>query len=90
MKVPEIPAGGVKVINMLYGNEGAMNESDGEAVFEFFDDFNDGTVNSQKWDVTGSPVESGGKISTDANNYLISKMSFSKFDISWSVIIFLN
>jgi len=47
VKVPEIPASGVKKIYMYYGNSGAASLSDGDAVFEFFDDFEDG--NLDKW-----------------------------------------
>jgi len=39
VKVPSIPAGGSTTIYMYYGNPSAVSESDGEAVFEFFDDF---------------------------------------------------
>jgi hypothetical protein len=39
VKVPLIPANREAGITMWYGNPGAASESDGEAVFEFFDDF---------------------------------------------------
>jgi len=38
VKVPSIPSGG-KTIYMYYGNAAASNASDGNATFEFFDDF---------------------------------------------------
>jgi len=40
VKVPLIPAGGSTAIYIYYGNSGAVSESDGNAVFDFFDDFN--------------------------------------------------
>jgi len=49
VKVPEIPANGEAGITMWYGNPGAESESDGEAVFEFFDDFESGKLD--KWKI---------------------------------------
>ncbi|MCD6230202.1 MAG: DUF2341 domain-containing protein, partial [Candidatus Diapherotrites archaeon] len=44
VKVPEIPAGSGKTIYVYYGNAEAESASDGDAVFEFFDDFEDDVV----------------------------------------------
>ena len=58
VKVPEIPANVEAKITMLYGNLGAESESDGEAVFEFFDDFilPDGSFPTlSNWDITLEP-----------------------------------
>lgn len=41
VKVPEIKAMDTTIIYLYYGNPDAESESDGEAVFDFFDDFND-------------------------------------------------
>lgn len=41
VKVPVIPALDTTIIYLYYGNPNAQSESNGEAVFEFFDDFND-------------------------------------------------
>nr|QNO49570.1 hypothetical protein IDCAPMJN_00006 [Methanosarcinales archaeon ANME-2c ERB4] len=46
VKVPEIPANGAAGITMWYGNPGAGSVSDGEAVFEFFDDFDTNTLSN--------------------------------------------
>ncbi len=40
-KVPDIPANGMTRIYVYYGNLNAQGESNGKAVFDFFDDFND-------------------------------------------------
>ena len=68
VKVPEIPASGVKKIYMYYGNSGAASLSDGDAVFEFFDDFEDDSIDS-KWSFQGlsSYEESGGSLNLEAN-----------------------
>jgi len=52
VKIPEIPASGTKEIYMYYGNSLAESESNGDAVFEFFDDFNRADINMTKWLVT--------------------------------------
>ena len=49
VKVPSIPTNGT-TIYMYYGNPSASSESDGDAVFEFFDDFEDYT---EKWNPGG-------------------------------------
>jgi len=43
VKVPSIPANDNRTIYMYYGNPGAKTESDGTAVFEFFDNFDNAT-----------------------------------------------
>ena len=51
VKVPSIPASSTKTIYLYYGNPNAVSASNGDATFDFFDDFNDGTVDTSKWDV---------------------------------------
>lgn len=50
MNVPSVPAG-TKTIYMYYGNSGATSLSNGNSVFEFFDDFSGTTLNTGKWTV---------------------------------------
>ena len=57
VKVPFIPASGT-TIYMYYGNSGAGSASDGEATFEFFDDFEGGSINGTKWEI----VADGGSV----------------------------
>lgn len=46
-------------LNMYYGNSEASSLSDGEATFEFFDDFEGTSLDTTKWDtVSGSPPSS--------------------------------
>jgi len=45
VKVPRIPANDDAMVTMWYGNPGAESGSDGDEVFEFFDDFEDGDYN---------------------------------------------
>jgi len=64
VKVPEIPANGEARITMWYGNPDAASGSDGEAVFEFFDDFEGVYIDEIKWHVNyGMPSVSHGVLS---------------------------
>jgi len=68
VKVPSIPASGTTMIRMWYGDAGAVDASDGDAVFILFDDFEDGTVGS-------SP--SGWLCSGNCNNKISSDLAYS-------------
>jgi len=54
VKVPEIPANSEIEIYMYYGNPEVASESDGEATFEFFDDFEEMSLDTEKWGERGS------------------------------------
>jgi hypothetical protein len=56
VKVPFIPASTTKTIYVYYGNPSATSTSNGTATFDFFDDFNDNSIDTSKW------------IETDPNN----------------------
>ncbi len=67
VKIPLLPANEGKEIRMYYGNPKARSESDGERVFEFFDDFGDG-VYEGRWTVLGGAwSEGGGMMKQNAN-----------------------
>ena len=52
-----------QLIWMYYGNSTASTTSDGEATFLLFDDFNDASFDTAKWDVkNNAPTEAGGFI----------------------------
>jgi len=53
VKVPKIPANGSVDLYIYYGSPTAESESNGEAVFEFFDDFEGDSLDTSKWDTTG-------------------------------------
>ena len=54
VKVPSLPANGQVTIYIYYGNSEAVSESDGEAVFEFFDDFEGSSLDTSKWTIAGT------------------------------------
>ena len=49
VRVPFIPANGEAKIKMYYGNPSASAVSDGDKVFEFFDDFEGTSLETSKW-----------------------------------------
>jgi len=55
-----------QTIYIYYGKSGATTTSDGEATFLFFDDFDDGTIDTAKWTVQ---YDSGGNV-TESNGVL--------------------
>jgi hypothetical protein len=66
VKVPNIPAGTTKSIFMYYGNPSSGNASSGANAFYFFDDFENGTLDTTKWStIDGSWTivqDSGGNV----------------------------
>jgi len=50
VKVPRILANGETKITIRYGNPGASPQSDGDATFEFFDDFEGNRLDRSKWE----------------------------------------
>ncbi len=71
VKVPSIPSGD-KIIYMYYGNSAASTASDGDATFEFFDDFGDGDISD--WYQYGSGVV---QIANDGGNYVLLKTAYN-------------
>lgn len=88
VKIPSIPANGDVTLEMYYGNALAPQASDGNTVFSFFDDFDDGNISDWTarlaspgpYFVRGNPIflEDGRVIIREsANNYGYIKKSFS-------------
>ena len=61
VKVPSIPASGETKITMYYGNLGASSQSNGDATFEFFDDFDDNSIDTIKWPIASGIVKEQNK-----------------------------
>jgi hypothetical protein len=49
VKVPSIPANAVVTLYLFYGNPDATDVSDGNSVFDFFDDFSGTMLDTNKW-----------------------------------------
>ena len=68
VKVPSIPANSEIEIYMYYGNPTVASASDGEATFEFFDDFEDGDY-TDKWTlIKGSASETNGYLEVSSTS----------------------
>jgi hypothetical protein len=60
VKVPSIQASSTKTIYVYYGNPSATSLSNGDATFDFFDDFLGTSLDINKWDYAGSVTISNG------------------------------
>jgi S-adenosylmethionine hydrolase len=78
----DLPASSTQNIYMYYGNPNVASASDGNAVFDLFDDFSGGSLNTDKWDAsgTGTTTLSGGIMTTrqsaSSNYFIKSKSTF--------------
>ena len=78
VKVPSIPGGGKKTIYLFYGNPGATSQSNGDDVFEFFDDFEGTSLDTNKW----TQLESGGTITISNSEITLESNPASGISIS--------
>lgn len=74
----KVPSAGTSIITMKYGNSSVYGTSDGNAVFELFDDFNDGIISTSKWSGTTGFTESNGYLNGgNTTNRILSVNSFT-------------
>ena len=74
-----IRTGGSNSISLYFGNPAATSSSNGNAVFEFFDAFEDTIVDTAKWHQSGISENAGKAMASSENEgwkYLRSKASF--------------
>ena len=62
---------GTDTIYIYYGNSSATSESNGTATFEFFDDFEDGVIDSSKWEMIQSATEENGYFRGEGGNQMM-------------------
>ncbi len=75
VKVPQIPANGESKIVMYYGNPAATGASNGEATFEFFDDFDGTSIDGTKWYINhGTPSVSDGVLRLSGESVVSEKV----------------
>jgi hypothetical protein len=76
IKAEYVQGGTVSTVYMYYGNPSAASKSDPDSVFDFFDDFNGGAIDTNKWtvdDPTGWSVAAGELKGTSNTGCLRSK-----------------
>jgi len=72
VKIPSIPANpNSAIIYIYYGKDDVSTESNGDATFLFFDDFDDGVINTTKWTNINDATESGGTLRGNGGNQKI-------------------
>ena len=87
VKVPSIPTNSSVSFHMYYGNPNAVSASNGEDTFEFFDDFEDNSINTSKWEDMGYGYESNGRLgvsSTPVHSNVIG-LKIKNFTINFSI-----
>lgn len=84
VKAPSIPASAATTIRMYYGNPSASSSSSGDATFLLFDDMNDNSLDTNKWQAVGKPIleqngewETGYSSTYEPFGNIISKSTFS-------------
>ncbi|MBX5320812.1 MAG: DUF2341 domain-containing protein [Candidatus Bathyarchaeota archaeon] len=69
IKVPHIPANpSLTTIYVYYGEMDAATESNGDATFIFFDDFDDDSIDTTKWTNINDAAENGGTLRGNGGN----------------------
>ena len=81
VKVPAISASGTRTIYMYYGNPSASSAANGDATFEFFDDFNDGSLNASKWVTSGVVTESNGYLQVGSGSDSIARQNTTSYQL---------
>ena len=79
VKVPFIPGSSSKTIYLWYGNPSATSMSNGDLVFDFFDDFEGTSLNTSKWNILGdgSLVIDNGIVHTTGAKAIYGKINIS-------------
>lgn len=74
IKVPAIPSNGSATVYLFYGNPSASSSSNGNTVFELFDDFTGASIDIAKWTScgAGTTAVSGGKITLNGPMFITS------------------
>jgi len=85
----KIPSLDNKTIYMYYGNPSASSKSNGDSVFEFFDDFSGSSLNSSKWETstTGTVTVSNGILTWDVSSSSPPEYVKSKWNISRTSVV---
>jgi predicted esterase len=81
VKVPSIQASGAKTIYMYYGNPSAVSAGNGTATFDFFDDFNDGIVDTSKWVTSGTVRETSGYLQVGSYSGSIARQNTALYPL---------
>jgi hypothetical protein len=77
VRVPKIYTTGT-TLYMYYGNPGAVAYQSGNRTFEFFDDFEIGTLSTSLWSTTGTPSITGGNLVINNNAGIQSVAQFGQ------------
>ena len=81
VKVPRIPANGETRLLMYYNNPSAIEVNNGEATFNFFDDFDGTEIDESKWHINyGKPSVSDSVLSLNGDCIVSEKVEAFGYD----------
>jgi len=81
VKVPRIPANGETILLMYYNNPSAIEVNNGEATFNFFDDFDGTEIDESKWHINyGKPSVSDSVLSLNGDCIVSEKVEAFGYD----------
>lgn len=87
VKVPAIPTSPeTATIYIYYGRSDAQTESNGDATFIFFDDFDDGIINQNKWTNINDAVEVGGNLRGNGGNRKVWTQTLQTFQAPIAIV----
>lgn len=87
VKIPIIPANpNPATIYIYYGKSDAETESNGDATFIYFDDFDDGVIDQNKWSNINDAVESAGVLRGNGGNQKIWMQTIQTFQAPFAVV----
>ncbi len=78
VKIPYLNKSFTTTIYLYYGNKNALNKSNGNEVFEFFDDFKGTSLNTSKWNINAVNT-----ITYEVNNSFYFKDATKSGDAYW-------
>jgi hypothetical protein len=87
VEVDTITASGDTTIYLYYGAAGASAYSNGDDTFDFFDDFESGSIDTDKWNVIGTASITSGVLdcgsTSQTNDRVLSKTTFAVGSYTW-------
>jgi hypothetical protein len=76
-------------IYIYFGKSGASSGIDGDETFEFFDDFEDESIDTDKWETDNNVSEAGGVLLIEkdgvGNSYARGKTTYQQFGIGYAI-----
>ena len=91
IKIPSVPVGPcTTTIYLYYNNTLASIGSDGNNTFDFFDDFNGSSIDTNKWTISGTPSVSGSNLNINSAEGITSVNDLSSTNVEVVTLMRVN